>query len=166
MNLYHDEEYDPFFYLKFFQYLALIRLFRFLRLCRYVKSLRILFRGVERALHQIFSIGFVILFFVLTFGVAIEIVEKNVDQSFVTRLEDLFTIVTISTITVGDAKRVPLSTSGKVLCSMLAAIGLIGISLPLPSIYRTFQQTVREENFPGKVQYVPIARRTLSEKKI
>lgn len=123
MNFYHDEKHDAFFYLKFFQLLALIRLIRLIRLCRYVKSLRILFFGVERAIHQIFSIGFILLFFVFTFGVAIEIIEKNVDHSFVTRLDDLFNIVTISTITVGDAKRVPLSACGKIFCSILAAIG-------------------------------------------
>jgi hypothetical protein len=69
------------------------------------------------------SIGFIILFFVFTFGVIIQVIEKNWDRAYVTRLEDLFNIVTISTITVGDAKRVPLSPTGKILCSFLAGIG-------------------------------------------
>ncbi|CAF4399301.1 unnamed protein product, partial [Adineta steineri] len=131
---------------KLFQYLILLRLFRFVRLCRYIKSLRILFYVIEKAFKYIMSIGLIILFFVFTFGVIIQIIEKNWDQASITRLEDLFNIVTISTITVGDAKRVPLSPTGKILCSFLAGIGLIGISLPLTSIYRIFQSIYRIEN--------------------
>ena len=123
MNLFSNEEHDPFFYLKLFQYLTLLRLCRFVRLCRYVKSLRILFQGIEKALEDILAIGFLILFFTFTFGVIIQVFEKNYDHSYVTRLEDLFNIVTISTITVGDAKRVPLSSAGKILCSFLAGLG-------------------------------------------
>ncbi|CAF3510378.1 unnamed protein product [Rotaria sp. Silwood1] len=146
MNISNNDKKDPFFYIKLFQYLMLLRLFRFFRLCRYVKSLRILFYGIKNALKYILSMGFIILFFVFTFGVIIQIIEKNWDHAYVTRLEDLFNIVTISTITVGDAKRVPLSPNGKILCSFLAGIGLIGISLPLPSIYRQFQSIYRLEN--------------------
>ncbi|CAF2701749.1 unnamed protein product, partial [Rotaria sp. Silwood2] len=123
MNISNNDKQDPFFYIKLYQYLMLLRLFRFFRLCRYVKSLRILFYGIKDALKYILSIGFIILFFVFTFGVIIQIIEKNWDHAYVTRLEDLFNIVTISTITVGDAKRVPLSPNGKILCSFLAGIG-------------------------------------------
>jgi len=123
MNISNHDKQDPFFYIKLFQYLILIRLFRFFRLCRYVKSLRILSYGIEKAFKHIMSIGFIILFFVFTFGVIIQVIEKNWDRAYVTRLEDLFNIVTISTITVGDAKRVPLSPTGKILCSFLAGIG-------------------------------------------
>ena len=114
---------DPFFYIKLFQYLIILRLLRFFRLCRYIKSLRVLFYGIEKALTSIMSIGFILLFFVFTFGVIIQVIEKNWDRSYVTRLEDLFNIVTISTITVGDAKRVPISPIGKILCAFLAGIG-------------------------------------------
>lgn len=123
LNIGYDDQTDRFFYIKLFQYLIILRLFRFFRLCRYVKSLRILFYGIERALKNIMSIGFIILFFVFTFGVIIQIIEKNWDRAYVTRLEDLFNIVTISTITVGDAKRVPISPIGKILCAFLAGIG-------------------------------------------
>lgn len=123
MNISNNDNQDPFFYIKLFQYLILLRLFRFFRLCRYIKSLRILYYGIEKAFKDIMSIGFIILFFVFTFGVIIQIIEKNWDRAYITRLEDLFNIVTISTITVGDAKRVPLSPTGKILCSFLAAIG-------------------------------------------
>ncbi|CAF3996382.1 unnamed protein product [Adineta steineri] len=146
INDFNNDKHDPFFYIKLFQYLILLRLFRFVRLCRYIKSLRILFYGIEKAFKYIMSIGLIILFFVFTFGVIIQIIEKNWDQASITRLEDLFNIVTISTITVGDAKRVPLSPTGKILCSFLAGIGLIGISLPLTSIYRIFQSIYRIEN--------------------
>ena len=141
-----NDQRDFVFDIKLFQYLMLVRLFRFFRLCHYVKSLRILYNGIEKAFQHIMSIGFIILFFVFTFGVIIQVIEKNWDRAHVTRLEDLFNIVTISTITVGDAKRVPLSPTGKFICSFLAGIGLISISLPLPSIYRTFQSVYRIEN--------------------
>ena len=114
---------DPFFHLKFFHHLALVRLFRFFHLCRYVKSLRILLHGIERAFQDILSIGLIILLFVFTFGVIIQVIEKNDAGAHVTRFEDLFNIVTISTITVGDAKRVPLSVAGRIVCSILAALG-------------------------------------------
>ena len=120
-----NDQQDPFFYMKLFQYLFLIRLLRFLRLCRFVKSLRILFRGIENAIQDILTLGFVMIFFVFTFGVIIGIVEKNTNRFDQTRLEDLFNIVTISTITVGDAKRVPLTSVGKILCSFLAGFGKI-----------------------------------------
>lgn len=123
MNIPNNDQQDPYFYIKFFQYLILLRLFRFFRLCRFIKSLRILFNGIEKALKHILSIGFIILFFVFTFGVIIQVIEKNWDRAYVTRLEDLFNIITISTITVGDAKRVPISPIGKILCSFLAGIG-------------------------------------------
>ncbi|UJR34055.1 hypothetical protein I4U23_021466 [Adineta vaga] len=89
--------------------------------------------------------------------IIIQVIEKNWDQAYVTRLEDLFNIVTISTITVGDAKRVPLSPTGKILCSFLAGIGLISISLPLTSIYRIFQSIYRLENMDKRfiiIKYV------------
>jgi voltage-gated potassium channel len=123
MNIPNNDKDDPFFYIKIFQYLIILRLFRFIRLCRYIKSLRILFYGIEKAFKDIMSIGFIILFFVFTFGVIIQVIEKNWDRAYVTRLEDLFNIVTISTITVGDAKRVPISPIGKILCAFLAGIG-------------------------------------------
>ncbi len=123
LNISNDDQQDPFFYIKLFQYLIILRLFRFFRLCRYIKALRVLFYGIEKALTSIMSIGFIILFFVFTFGVIIQVIEKNWDRSYVTRLEDLFNIVTISTITVGDAKRVPISPIGKILCAFLAGIG-------------------------------------------
>lgn len=119
----NKKEQTSLFYLKLFQYLMILRLFRFFRLCRYIKSLRILFHGTQKAFQYILSVGFIILYFVFTFGVIIQIIEKNLDHSYITRLEDLFNIVTISTITVGNAKRVPLSSIGKVLCSFLAGLG-------------------------------------------
>jgi voltage-gated potassium channel len=146
MNIPNNDKQDPFFYIKIFQYLIIIRLLRFFRLCRYIKSLRILFYGIEKAFKNIMSIGFIILFFVFTFGVIIQVIEKNWDRSYVTRLEDLFNIVTISTITVGDAKRVPISPIGKILCAFLAGIGLIGINLPSPTICQIFQTIYRIEN--------------------
>ncbi|CAF0965304.1 unnamed protein product [Rotaria magnacalcarata] len=150
MNISNDDKQDPFFNLKLFQYLMILRLFRFFRLCRYVKSLRILFYGTVNAFKYILSIGFILLFFVFTFGVIIQVIEKNWDHAYVTRLEDLFNIVTISTITVGDAKRIPVSPIGKILCSILAGIGLIGISLPLPAVYRIFQSIYRLEQIDRK----------------
>ena len=123
MNISNNDDDDPFFYIKLFQYLMIVRLCRFFRLCRYVKSLRILFYGIKNTFKSILSVGFIILFFVFTFGVMIQVVEKNWDRAYVTRLEDLFNIVTISTITVGNSKRVPLSSSGKILCAFLAEIG-------------------------------------------
>ena len=122
-NILEQNENDRFLSIKLFQYLIILRLFRFFRLCRYIKSLRIIFYGIERALKNIMSIGFILLFFVFTFGVIIEIIEKSWHRAYVTRLEDLFNIVTISTITVGDAKRVPISPIGKILCAFLAGIG-------------------------------------------
>ena len=122
-NILEQNENDRFLSIKLFQYLIILRLFRFFRLCRYIKSLRIIFYGIERALKNIMSIGFILLFFVFTFGVIIEIIEKSWHRASVTRLEDLFNIVTISTITVGDAKRVPISPIGKILCAFLAGIG-------------------------------------------
>ena len=123
MNISNDDKDDPFFYIKLFQYLMIVRLCRLFRLCRYVKSLRTLFYGVTSTFKSILSVGFIILFLVFTFGVMIQVVEKNWDRAYVTRLEDLFNIVTISTITVGNSKRVPLSPSGKILCAFLANIG-------------------------------------------
>jgi hypothetical protein len=123
LNLYQDDRQDPFFSVKFFQCLAIVRLLRFVRLCRYVRSLRILFHGIEKAFQHIVSIGFILLFLVLTFGVIIQVIEKNQGHAHVTQLDDLFNIVSISTITVGDAKRVPLSSTGRILCSFLAGLG-------------------------------------------
>lgn len=167
MNLPKDDMHDPYFFLKSFQYIMILRLFRFIRLCRYIKTLRVFFRGTQKAFTNIVSIGFILLFFVFTFGVIIQILEKNWEHSYVTRLEDLFNIVTISTITVGDAKRVPISPIGKIFCSFLTGIGklnlldkkkrgretvlyflsgLVGISLPLPKIYQIFYLNYRKEN--------------------
>lgn len=123
MNLPEDDQHDPYFFIKLFHYIMILRLFRFIRLCRYIRTLRVFFRGTQRAFADIVSIGFILLFFVFTFGVIIQILEKNWKYSYITRLEDLFNIVTISTITVGDAKRVPISPLGKIFCAFLAGIG-------------------------------------------
>jgi len=123
LNIPKDDEHDPFFFIRLFQYIMTLRLFRFIRLCRYIRTLRVFFRGTQTAFGNIVSIGFILLFFVFTFGVIIQIIERNYEHAYVTRLEDLFNIVTISTITVGDAKRVPISPLGKICCAFLAGIG-------------------------------------------
>ena len=120
-----------------------LRLFRVLKLLRYVKSINQFIEVLSSKRFELLTLLFLLLFIVFTAGIAIYVLEEKSNPN-INSLFDAFywALVTISTVGFGDIS--PVSTEGRSISMVIIVSGIAMISFATSVIVSAFSEKLSE----------------------
>ncbi len=120
-----------------------LRLFRVLKLLRYVKSINQFVEVLSNKRFELLTLLFLLLFIVFTAGIAIYVLEEKNNPN-INSLFDAFywALVTISTVGYGDIS--PVSTEGRSISMVIIVSGIAMISFATSVIVSAFSEKLHE----------------------
>ncbi|ESO02180.1 hypothetical protein HELRODRAFT_130121, partial [Helobdella robusta] len=121
--------------------IRLVRVFRIFKLSRYSKGLQILGQTIRSSSKELGMLIFFLLICVVIFSSAVYFAEMDIVNTDFRSIPEAFwwALVTMTTVGYGDMyPRVLLDTSGKLIGSMCAVVGVLINALPAPLIIPNF----------------------------
>lgn len=123
--------------------LRIFVLFRLFKLLRYTKSINEFVEVLVEKKFELFTLLFLLLFIVVTAGIAIYVFEAHVNPEIQTLFDALYwALVTISTVGYGDIA--PVTTPGRVVSGVIIISGIAMISFVTSVIVSAFSVKLEE----------------------
>ena len=123
--------------------LRIFVLFRFLKLLRYAKSINQFTEVLKNKRFELYTLLLLLLFVVFTAGIAIYVLEENINPNVHTLFDGLYwALVTISTVGFGDIS--PVTTEGRVISMLIIISGIAMISFATSVIVSAFSEKLDE----------------------
>jgi voltage-gated potassium channel len=123
--------------------LRILVLFRFLKLLRYTKSINQFTEVLKNKRFELYTLLFLLMFVVFTAGIAIYVLEEEINPNIVTLFDGLYwALVTISTVGYGDIS--PVTPEGRVVSMFIIVTGIAMISFATSVIVSAFSEKLTE----------------------
>jgi len=123
--------------------LRIFVLFRVFKLLRYTKSINQFMEVLANKKFELLTLLFLLLFIVMTAGIAIYVFEETKNPNIVTLFDAFYwALVTISTVGYGDIS--PVTTEGKAVSMLIIVSGIAMISFVTSVIVSAFSEKLDE----------------------
>jgi voltage-gated potassium channel len=141
------------------QVLAILRVFRFMKLGRYSPTMRSLLAAIYEERRALVGCFIILIGSTLIAATAMHLIEAQAQPTKFGTIPDSmwWAIVTLGTIGYGDV--VPITTAGRIAAAITIFFGLIMVALPLGIIANAFANDVHRRDFVvtwGMVARVPL----------
>ena len=131
--------------LRFFRMLRLFRIFRLLKLSRYIESMKIISNAIKNRKEELIITIVITLFLILFSSTLMFYIEHEQQPDKFTNIPSTFwwAIATLTTVGYGDIY--PVTSSGKILASIIAFLGIGLVALPTGIISSGFLEEISKK---------------------